>query len=63
MIFFPTIIFASIIENQKYCTMCISVKETSIDNSNIIEELYIAIIQFFTCDLLIVLSILNAFVE
>jgi len=36
MIFFPTIIFASIIENQKYCTMCISVKETSIDNSNII---------------------------
>ena len=37
MIFFPTIIFASIIENQKYCTMCISVKETSIDNSNIID--------------------------
>jgi hypothetical protein len=36
MIFIPTIIFASITENQRYCTMCISVKETSMDNSNII---------------------------
>jgi hypothetical protein len=37
MIFFPTIIFVGITENQKYCTMGISVKETSIDNSNIID--------------------------